>query len=179
MIVTIIISGIFILLSRVDAVFLFWSLFLVFPRIPTAACVVYSQSNFINSYFLYSPRRQAFLVGFICVFIGCSLGSSFRYSPVFKPFLVNFWFLDFFWLAKIFGNVVSVTYEWKVYILVGHFAKLRERDESKQTTKQRRKKRMKKGEKLEGKGQALLEGRGTIGCCSVVSMIVGVQPLMQ
>ena len=89
LIVTIIISGIFILLSRVDAVFLFWSLFLVFPRIQTFACVFYSQGNFIGSYFLYSPRRQAFLIDLICVFIGCSLGSSFRYSPVFKPFLVD------------------------------------------------------------------------------------------
>ena len=60
------------------------------------ACVFYSQSNFIGSYFLYSPRRQAFLIDFICVFIGCSLASSFRYSLVFKPFLVNFRFLDFF-----------------------------------------------------------------------------------
>ena len=53
----------------------------------------------------------------------------------------------------------------------------RERDKSKQT-EQRRKKRRKKGEELEGKGQVLLEGRGTIGCYSVVSVIVGVQPLM-
>ena len=52
-------------------------------------CILFSK-NFIGSYFLYSPRRQAFLIDFICVFIGCSLGSSFRYSPVFKPFLVNF-----------------------------------------------------------------------------------------
>ena len=54
----------------------------------------------------------------------------------------------------------------------------RERDKSKQTTEQRRKKRRKKGEELEGKGQVLLEGRGTIGCYSVVSLIVGVQPLV-
>ena len=60
----------------------------------------------------------------------------------------------------------------------GAFCKPRERDESKQTTEQRRKKRRKKGEELEGKGQVLLEGRGTIGCYSVVSVIVGVQPFM-
>ena len=67
-----------------------------------------------------------------------------------------------------------------IYIRVGHFKKLREgkRDKSKQTTEQKRKKRRKKGEELEGKGQVLLEGRGTIGCYSVVSVIVGVQPLM-
>ena len=79
-------------LSRVDVVLLFWSLIPVFPRIQTVAYVFHSQSNFIGSYFLYSPRRQAFLIDFICVFIDCSLGSSFRYSPVFKPFLVNFSF---------------------------------------------------------------------------------------
>ena len=79
-------------LSRVDVVWLFWSLIPVFPRIQTVAYVFHSQSNFIGSYFLYSPRRQAFLIDFICVFIDCSLGSSFRYSPVFKPFLVNFSF---------------------------------------------------------------------------------------
>ena len=79
-------------LSRVDVVSLFWSLIPVFPRIQTVAYVFHSQSNFIGSYFLYSPRRQAFLIDFICVFIDCSLGSSFRYSPVFKPFLVNFSF---------------------------------------------------------------------------------------
>ena len=41
-IVTIIISGIFMSLSRVDVVFLFWSLFLVFPRLQTVACLFYS-----------------------------------------------------------------------------------------------------------------------------------------
>ena len=59
-IVTIIILEIFILLSRVDVVFLFWSLIPVFPRIQTVAHVFYSQNNFIGSYFLYSPRRQVF-----------------------------------------------------------------------------------------------------------------------
>ena len=61
----------------------------------------------------------------------------------------------------------------RIYIRVGHFGKNseRERDKSKQTTEQRRKKRRKKGEELEGKGQVLLEGRGTIGCYSVVSVM--------
>ena len=65
-------------------------------------------------------------------------------------------------------------YEWVI------LKKLREREKnkSKQTTEQRRKKRRKKGEELDGKGQALFEGRGTIGCYSVVSVIVGAQPLM-
>ena len=66
-------------------------------------------------------------------------------------------------MAKIFGNFISVTYEWKVYIRVGHFVNSK-RDESKRTTVQERTKRRKKGEELEGKGQVLLEGRGTIGC---------------
>ena len=78
------------LLSRVDVVFLFWSLFPVFPRIQTAVCLFYSQSDYIGSYFLYSPRDKPFLIYFLCSFIGCSLGNSFRYFPVFKPFLVNF-----------------------------------------------------------------------------------------
>ena len=56
-----------------------------------------------------------------------------------------------------------VTYEWQVYIRADHFENS-ERNESKQTTEQRRKKRRKKGKELEGKGQVLLEGRGTIGC---------------
>ena len=60
----------------------------------------------------------------------------------------------------------------------GAFCKLRERGKSKQTIEQRRKKRRKKGEELEGKGQVLLEGRGTIGCYNVMSVIIGVQPLM-
>ena len=60
----------------------------------------------------------------------------------------------------------------------GAFCKLRGRDKSKQTTEQKRKKRRKKGEELEGKGQVLLEGREIIGCYSMVSVIVGVQPLM-
>ena len=72
--VTIIISGIFISLSRVDIVFLFWSLFPVFPHIQTFACLCYSQSNFIGSYFLYSSCRQTFSVlfymGFYWLFFG-------------------------------------------------------------------------------------------------------------
>ena len=81
-------------------------------------------------------------------------------------------------MAKIFGNVVSVTIEWEVYIRVGHFENSEKETKAKQTTEQRRKKRRKKGEELEGKGQVLSEGRGTIGRYSVVSVIVGVQPLM-
>ena len=88
--VTIIISVIFMPLYHVDVVFLFWSLFPVFPHIQTVTCVFYFQSNFIGSYFPYSPVDQPFLVYFICIFIGSSLGSSFRYSPVFKSFLANF-----------------------------------------------------------------------------------------
>ena len=55
MCVTIIISGIFILLSRVNVVFLFWPLFPVFSHIQTVACLFYSQGNFIGSYFCTPP----------------------------------------------------------------------------------------------------------------------------
>ena len=56
-------------LCRVDVVFLFWSLFPVFPRIQTVSCLFYSQSNSIGSYFLYSPPPpppvdQPFLIYF-------------------------------------------------------------------------------------------------------------------
>ena len=54
----------------------------------------------------------------------------------------------------------------------------RKRKRQNQTDDRTEKKRRKKGEELEGKGQVLLEGRGTIGFYSVVSVIVGVQSLM-
>ena len=98
--VTIIISGIFILLSRVDVVFLSWSLFPVFPRIQTVACVFYFQSNFIGSYFLYSPRRPNSLIDFICVlFIGCpwvAVSGIPPFSNLFLLILVSRFFFD--WL---------------------------------------------------------------------------------
>ena len=75
------------------------------------------------------------------------------------------------------GSIYIYIYIY-IYIRVGHFEKTQREKKSKQTTEQRRKKRRKKGEELEGKGQVLLEGRGTIGCYSVVSVIVGVRPLM-
>ena len=59
-VVTTIISGILMSLSRVDVVFLFWSLFPVFPGIQIVGCLFYSQSGFSGSHFLYSPRRQTF-----------------------------------------------------------------------------------------------------------------------
>ena len=48
----------------------------------------------------------------------------------------------------------------------------------KQTDDRTEKKEKKKGEELEGKGQVLLKGRGTIGCYSVVSVIVYMQKLV-
>ena len=65
---------------------------------------------------------------------------------------------------------------------MGHFEnsekeRKRERERRKQTD-DKKKKKEKKGEELEGKGQVILEGRGTIGCYSVVSVIIAVQPLM-
>ena len=47
-------------LSRVDVVFLFWSLFPVFPRIQTVACLFCSRNDFIGNYFRYCPRKQTF-----------------------------------------------------------------------------------------------------------------------
>ena len=55
---------------------------------------------------------------------------------------------------------------------------LNTRRERQKQTDDRTEKKGKKGEELEGKGQVLLEGRRTIGCYSVVLVIVGVQPLM-
>ena len=76
MTVTIIISGIFMSLSRVDVVFLFWSLFPVFFRIRTVACLFYSQSDFSGSAFLLvvlwvavsviPPFSNLFLLIFSC-----------------------------------------------------------------------------------------------------------------
>ena len=81
-------------------------------------------------------------------------------------------------MAKIFGIVVSITFEWEAYIYGWVILKgERERKRQKQTD-DRTEKKEKKGEELEGKGQVLPEGRGTIGCYSVVSLIVGVRPLM-
>ena len=45
-------------------------------------------------------------------------------------------------------------------------------------TDNRTEKNERKGEELEGKGQKLLQGRGTIGCYSVVSVIVYVRRLI-
>ena len=53
-------SGIFMSLYHVDLIFLFWSLFPIFPHIQTVTCLFYSQSDFIGSYFLYSHHRQTF-----------------------------------------------------------------------------------------------------------------------
>ena len=88
-------------------------------------------------------------------------------------------------MAKIFGNVVSVTFEWEayiyiyIYIYIYGWVILEITEKEKEIKANRRQNREeKKGEELEGKGQVLLEGRGTIGCYSVVSVIVGVRPLM-
>ena len=81
-------------------------------------------------------------------------------------------------MAKIFGNVVSVTFEWEAYICGWVILKTQRERKRRKETDDRTEKKEKKGEELEGKGQVLLEGRGTIGCYSVVLVIVGVQPFM-
>ena len=80
-------------------------------------------------------------------------------------------------MAKIFGNVVSVTFEWEAYIYGWVILEITEKEKEIKANR-RQDREEKKGKELEGKGQVLLEGRGTIGCYSVVSVIVGVRPLM-
>ena len=88
--VTIIISGIFMLLSRVDVVFCFGHYFRYFPVYKPSLVYFILKAILLVAISRTPPVDQPFLIDFICVFTGCSLGSSFRYSPVFKPFLVNF-----------------------------------------------------------------------------------------
>ena len=83
-------------LSRVDVVLLFWSLIPVFPCIQTVAYVFYSQSNFIGSYFLCSPRRQAFLIDFICVLLIVLWVAVSGLPPFSNLFLLIFSFYIFF-----------------------------------------------------------------------------------
>ena len=77
-------------LSRVHVVFLFWSLFPVFPGYKPSVVYFILKAILLAVVFCTSPLDKPFLIYFLCVFIGCSLGSSFRYSSVFKPFPVNF-----------------------------------------------------------------------------------------
>ena len=79
--VTITIVGIFLSSSRVDAVFCFGHYFRYFPRIKTVAYLFYSRSDFIGSYFRYSPvtNKEICLVRIvvICVYgavLFCSIG---------------------------------------------------------------------------------------------------------
>ena len=76
-------------LSRVDAVFLFWSLFPIFTVYKPSLVYFILNTILLVVISCTSPVDNPLLIYFLCVFIGCSLGSSFRYSLVFKPFLVN------------------------------------------------------------------------------------------
>ena len=89
-IVTIIISGLFMLLSRVDVVFCFVRYFRYFPVYKPSLVYFILQVILLVVISCTPPADKTFLICFICVFMGCSLGSSFRYSLVFKSFLVNF-----------------------------------------------------------------------------------------
>ena len=98
-------------------------------------------------------------------------------SNLFLLILISRLFFDWLkYLGTWFQSRTNGKYRYGWVILKTQ--RKRKRDKSKQMKEQRRKKRRKKGEELEGKGQVQLEGRGTIGCYSVVSVIVGVQPLM-
>ena len=77
-------------LSPLDGVFLFWPLFPVFPVYKPSLDYFILKAILLVAISCTLPIDKPFLIYFICVFIGCSLGSTFRYSPVFKPFLVNF-----------------------------------------------------------------------------------------
>ena len=166
-------------LSRVNVAFLFWSLFPVFPRIQTVACVFHSQSNFIGSFFLYSPRRPTFSDLFHMRFHWWFWVAVSGILPFSNLFLLIFLISSSFDWLKYLGTLFRLRTNGKYINGWGIFVNSkRERDKSKQMTEQRRKKRRKKGEELKGKGLVLLEGRGTIGCYSEVSVIVGVQSLM-
>ena len=68
--VTIIISGIFMSLSRVDVAFLFWSLFPVFPRIQTFAVYFILKAILLVVISCTPPVDKPFLIFFLLVFIG-------------------------------------------------------------------------------------------------------------
>ena len=77
-------------LSRVDVVFCFDHYFrysptykplLVYLILKAILLVVISCTPLVD---------RPILIYFLSVFIGCFFGSSFLYSPVFKPFDVNF-----------------------------------------------------------------------------------------
>ena len=83
---------------------------------------------------------QSYLIDFIWVFIGCSLGSSFRYSPVLKLFLVNFLFLDFFDGLKYFETLFRLHTSWKyIYGWVILKTKSKRKRETKANRRQNRK----------------------------------------
>ena len=90
--VTIIILGIVMPLSRVDVVFCLGNYFRYSSVYKPLLVYFILEAIFIGSYFRCSPVDKLFLVYFPSVFVGCSLGSSFWYSPVLKPYLVNFSF---------------------------------------------------------------------------------------
>ena len=154
-------------LSRVDAVFCFG-----ISGIPpcTNRCLFTSFSKQFLSAVIFgtSPVHKPFLIYILSVFIGCSLGSSFRYLPASNLTLLILVSSNFDWV-KYLGTFSRLRTNGK-YIYGWVILKRQRREERRQ--KQRRKKTRKKGgektsekcEELEGKGQALLKGRGTIGC---------------
>ena len=93
--------------------------------------------------------------------------------PFSNLFLVIFSFWLFFDWLKYLGTLFRLRLNGK-YICGWVILKTeREGKRKKQTTEQRRMKRRKKGEELEGKDQVLPEGG-----LSAATVIVGVQPLM-
>ena len=118
---TIAISGIVVSLSRVNLVLLFWSLFPVFPVYKPLYVYFILEAILLVVISGTPPENKPFVICFLSVFIACSLGSSFRYFPRFQTFFLLILVSSNFDWAKIFGKFFSVTYEWEVYIRVGHF----------------------------------------------------------
>ena len=77
-------------LFHVDVVFLFCALFRYFPVYKQSLVYFILEAILLVVISCTRPVDKSFLIYFIRVFIGCSLGTSFRYSPVLKLFFVNF-----------------------------------------------------------------------------------------
>ena len=119
------------LLSRVNVVFLFWSLFPVFPRIQTVACVFHSQSNFFGSFFLYSPRRPTFFGLFHMRFHWLFWVAVSGIRPLSNLFLLIFLVSSNFDWLKYLGTLFRLRTNGKY--IYGWVISKRERERKKQT----------------------------------------------
>ena len=84
-------------------------------------------------------------------------------------------------MAKIFGNFISVTYEWEVYIRVVILKTQRRKQTDSRTEKKEKKgseETSEKGEELEGKAKHYCKEGGLSAATSVVSVIVCLRKLI-